>query len=285
MREPLLEQGPLGVARASAHRPCALRARRGAAIPWTAAPSQAARIGRRAGREVTGPPWPFALNPLTPQTSGGRRMHPDQGPGRDSSQVDYNRLRDFPKARTGQCPSRSYLRDSRPRAQVPSASDFEALGERFGAADERRIGTGGTRRAQPLPAFVDQLVGEQQRTRTGTAATSDKVPSPASASRLLPSTRRAAARRLSSSPSRHATWYVRPGDRDVDHRGHQAAASRISSSSSSTTSRTLARSSSSRRWRRLAAGKRALDPLKRALRALQCRRKTLRRPSNLRYAS
>ena len=30
--------------------------------------------GRRR-EEVTGPPWPFAGNPLTPQTSGGNHMH------------------------------------------------------------------------------------------------------------------------------------------------------------------------------------------------------------------
>ena len=37
------------------------------------------------GREVTGPPWPFAGNPLTPQTSGGRHVRRTRSPGRDSS--------------------------------------------------------------------------------------------------------------------------------------------------------------------------------------------------------
>src|SRR5689334_24125615 len=51
--------------------PCAHRARRGAGLPWRAGPSQAADRERK---EVTGPPWPFALKSSDAKTSGGRRV-------------------------------------------------------------------------------------------------------------------------------------------------------------------------------------------------------------------
>src|SRR4051794_41285280 len=43
--------------------------------PWKAAPAQAPRASRdQAEREVTGPPWPFALKSSDAKTSGGRRV-------------------------------------------------------------------------------------------------------------------------------------------------------------------------------------------------------------------
>jgi hypothetical protein len=73
--------------------------------------------------------------------------------------VDVYRLRDFPKARTRQCPSPSDLRIRRFILKLCSER-FEAVGERFCAFDKRRIRHS---RSGCFRSLLDQLVGEEQR--------------------------------------------------------------------------------------------------------------------------
>ena len=61
----------------SASATCATNALRASSAARRTTPSTAARspAAVQDRREVTGPPWPFAGNPLTPQTSGGNHVH------------------------------------------------------------------------------------------------------------------------------------------------------------------------------------------------------------------
>ena len=70
----------------------------GRAAPAAAGPGHARRAARGG---VTGPPWPFAGNPLTPQTSGGNHVHrtpmETEWPGQGQPPRIMNRLRDIRK--------------------------------------------------------------------------------------------------------------------------------------------------------------------------------------------
>src|SRR5690348_8633232 len=157
----------------------------------------------------------------------------------------FYRLRDFPKARTRQYPSSNDL-GIRSRALKLCSEHFEAVRERFGALDQRRIRRRRRRRRRRgIGILVDQLVGEQQRGEQELARFRQR---PEAGERLatlaVDEARGGAEILLLALAARHLVGAA--CDIEVDQRGHQTAASRISSSSSSTTSRTLARNSSSR---------------------------------------
>ena len=144
---------------------------------------------------------------------------------------------------------------------------FEAERESFGASDgEFRVRPGPARR----PPGVCRSAGRPEAAkRTGIGAIPTACRGPASASRLLPSTRRAAAAQIFFFAFTARDLIGASGDGEVDHRRHQTAASRISWSSSATASRTLARSSSSRAAAGGRSVERALDPLKRSIGAVE----------------
>src|SRR5947209_17998884 len=120
---------------------------------------------------------------------------------------------------------------------------LEARSERFGAANELWIRFGrGRDRSGGARFLIDELVGEekpgeQELARFGQgAATGQRFPA-------LAGEQARGGFEILLLAFAAGDLIGSPGDSDVDHRGHQTAACRISSSSSSTTSRTLARSS------------------------------------------
>ncbi len=89
-------------------------------------------------------------------------MCPRPGPRQGQLPSGSYRLRDFPKARTGQYPSQTEI-SSGGGMLKGLRKRFEPRGERFGAADMLGIGfsrSGGRRSRFGL--LVDQLVGEQK---------------------------------------------------------------------------------------------------------------------------
>src|SRR4051794_4380340 len=148
------------------------------------------------------------------------------------------------KARTGQYPSSANL-GACALALKGVGERFEAGGERFDAARKFRIGCRGRLRLGYLGALLDDLVGQQQRREEELARFGQRA-EPGE---------RLAALAVDQTPGGTQILFLAlsasdligaAGDRQVDHRRHQTAASRISWSSSATASRTRARSASSR---------------------------------------
>ena len=183
--------------------PCARPAPRGAATPWTAAPFQAAD---RAGRGVTGPPWPFALKSSDAKTSGGRRVSQARAQAGTAPKwiispqgFSEGAHRVVPVA-TGDKLRRAHAQGPRQairaaRRAIRRARTSSGSGSAGAAAAARR----------GFWLLVDQLVGEQkpgeqELARFGQGAEAGRAP--------RGSWRRAGARRccrFSSSPSRQAT--------------------------------------------------------------------------------
>ena len=179
-------------------------------------------------------------------------------------------------------------RDLRPRSQAPSRAIRGGRRALRRAGQRGRIGRGWRRRRTAAAAASGPL-------STSWSASSSEANRNCRASLSVPESGQRLAALAVDQPCGGTQILLfafaagdlvgAPGDRQVDHGGHQAAASRISSSSSSTTSRTLARSSSSRADAGRPARQRALDPLERPFGAVQCRQKARDRPSRHRYAS
>src|SRR6185437_11257969 len=108
---------------ASGRRPCAPRVRRGEATPWSAVPFQAAD---RREKEVTGPPWPFALKSSDAKTSGGCHMLPiprmTQVTGAGTAPRWILSPQGFSEGSHRVVPVACEPRDSRPPSQAPSQS-------------------------------------------------------------------------------------------------------------------------------------------------------------------
>ena len=136
------------------------------------------------------------------------------GPGSGQGQLPWMVIasRMFPRPRTGQYPSPDYLA-LWPSLSRASASASRRPGEGRGALGKLRVGRGGSGLRR---AGCRRSGRRAAATRTTIGAPPDMVPSPASASRLLASTRAAAARRLSSSPGAAGDPVRPPGDGQVD---------------------------------------------------------------------
>src|SRR6185295_9537473 len=159
---------------------------------------------------------------------------PDQGPDRDSS-LGYLIASGIFVASYRAVPVDPYLGDGRVILKL-LGERLEAPGERFGALHQRRVRAGrlGGRRRHDVRAAFHQLVGQEQRGEQELARFAKRAePGQRFAALAVDEPRRGPQGLLLALAA--GDLVGAPGDIEVDHRRHQAAASRISSSSSSTT--------------------------------------------------
>ena len=149
--------------------------------------------GRGSGgrREVTGPPWPFALKSSDAKTSGGRHVirPPDQMVRAGTAPKWIESPQGFSEGSHRVVPVATNLGICG-LALKCLGEQFEAVGERFGALDQRGVGRGWIAAAAASRASCRSAGRPSSSEANRNWRASDSVPSPDSASRLLPSTRR-----------------------------------------------------------------------------------------------